>query len=99
MVRRADRPARRPEDLQVLGLERPRARSLPVILSLRRRLQADDDGFTIMEVVVAMMVIAIGMLGLMAIQMRSIKTLGLAKQRQTASALTSRAVEQLRALP
>jgi type IV pilus modification protein PilV len=69
---------------------------------LRRRLQADargDGGFTIMEVVVAMMVIAIGLIGLMTIQMRSIKTLGLAKQRQAASALTSRAVEQLRALP
>ena len=59
----------------------------------------DDDGYTIMEVVVAMIVIAIGLLGLMAVQVRSLSTVQLAKERQTATALANRAMEQLRAVP
>lgn len=60
---------------------------------------AADDGFTIMEVLVAMMVIAVGLLGLMAVQFRSLSTVQLAKERQTATAYANRAMEQLRAIP
>ncbi len=56
-------------------------------------------GFTLVEMVVAMLVISVGLLGLMTVQMRSIATVGLAGQRQNATALGNRAMEQMRALP
>lgn len=46
-----------------------------------------------------MMIIAIGLLGLMGVQVRSLSTIALAGQRQAASQLANRAMEQLRALP
>jgi type IV pilus modification protein PilV len=70
------------------------------MLAFRRRLAVDDEsGFTIAEVLVAMIVIAIGLLGLMAVQARSLSTVALSKERQTATALANRAMEQLRAVP
>ncbi len=68
------------------------ARQLPV-----PRLR--DPGFTLVELTVAMMVIAIALLGLMAVQVRSLNTIALAGQRQAAAQLANRAMEQLRALP
>jgi len=71
-----------------------------VILAIRRRLDAEAEaGFTLAEVLVAMIVIAVGLLGLMAVQVRSLSSIALAKERQTASGLANRAMEQLRALP
>jgi len=64
---------------------------------LRRR--HGNAGFTLVEMVVAMLVISVGLLGLMTVQMRSIATVGLAGQRQNATALGNRAMEQMRALP
>jgi len=58
-----------------------------------------DGGFSLVEVIVAMVVIAVGLLGLMAVQVRSLSTVALAKERQTATGLASRAMEQLRAVP
>ncbi|MCU1591335.1 MAG: hypothetical protein JWP11_2591 [Frankiales bacterium] len=72
---------------------------MPVIAAIRRRLQVGDDGFTIAEVLVAMIVIAVGLLGLMAVQARSLSTVALSKERQTATGLASKAMEQLRAVP
>lgn len=46
-----------------------------------------------------MMVIAVGLLGLMAVQVRSLTTVALAGQRQAGAQLANRAMEQLRALP
>lgn len=63
------------------------------------RRRNDESGFTIMEVIVAMIVIGGALLGLLTVQVRSLSTIQLAKERQTASALASRAMEQLRALP
>ena len=56
-------------------------------------------GFTLVEMVVAMLVISVGLLGLMTVQMRSIATVGLAGQREDATALGNRTMEQMRALP
>lgn len=71
-----------------------------MLIWISRRLQRrNDDGFTLMEVIVAMMVLAIGLLGLMAVQASSIGTIGLAKQRQAGSQLANRLMEQMRALP
>ncbi len=63
------------------------------------RRQRGDAGFTLVEMVVAILVISVGLLGLMTVQMRSIATVGLAGQRQNATALGNRAMEQMRALP
>lgn len=67
-----------------------------------RRLHAaqdDDAGFTLIEVIVAMLILAVGLLGLMAVQVSSLSTVALAKQRQTAAQLANRVMEQMRALP
>jgi len=61
--------------------------------------QWGNSGFTLIEMVVAMLVISVALLGLMTVQMRSIATVGLAGQRQNATALGNRAMEQMRALP
>ena len=58
-----------------------------------------DGGFTLVEVIVAMLVLAVALLGLMAVQVGSLSTLSLAKQRQTASQLANQVMEQMRALP
>ncbi len=69
-------------------------------LPARQRPDASGDGgFSLVEVIVAMVVIAVGLLGLMAVQVRSLSTVALAKERQTATGLASRAMEQLRAVP
>ncbi len=68
-------------------------------LDPRRRAAGIDAGFTLVETVVALMIISIGMLGLMGAQLRSIGLVALSNQRQGASALVNRAMEQMRALP
>ncbi len=65
----------------------------------RRSAGQGDSGFTLIEITVSIMVIAIGLLGLMGVQVRSLSTIALAGQRQAASQLANRAMEQLRALP
>lgn len=72
-----------------------------MIHATRRRLHVGDDeaGFSLAEVLIAMIIIAVGLLGLMAVQVRSLSTIALAKERQTATGLANRAMEQLRAVP
>lgn len=65
----------------------------------RRAALHGDAGFTLLEVVAAMAVLAVGLLGLMAVQVGSLSTIGLAKERQTAAQLANRVMEQMRALP
>jgi len=70
--------------------------------AMLRRLQrhsAAEAGFTIIEMMVAIIVIAVGLLGLMAVQVRSIGTVALAGQRQTATGLANQVMEQMRSLP
>lgn len=58
-----------------------------------------DDGFTLVELMVTMFVISFTLLGLIGVQVQALQSVGLSKQRQQASALANRTMEQLRALP
>jgi prepilin-type N-terminal cleavage/methylation domain-containing protein len=61
--------------------------------------QNGDDGFTLTEVMVTLFVISAVLLGLITVQVRALASVGLAKERQQATALANRTMEQLRALP
>ncbi len=78
-------------------------RSLPMkSLTARirnRLLRRTDDGFTLIEVVITMFVIAFCLLGLVTLQVSSLGSVALAKERQQATAMANRTMEQLRALP
>ena len=58
-----------------------------------------EDGFTLIELIIAMMVIATVLLLLMAVQTSALVTITQAKQRQQATAFGNAAMEELRALP
>lgn len=67
---------------------------------LTRRVAADDDqGFTLIEVIVAMFITLVVMTALLYLVVSSIGTIAQAKQRQTATSLATQALERLRALP
>jgi prepilin-type N-terminal cleavage/methylation domain-containing protein len=65
---------------------------------LLRRLSS-DDGFTLTEVVVTLFIISAVLLSLITLQVRALASVGLAKERQEATALANRTMEQIRALP
>ena len=65
----------------------------------RNRAASSDDGFSLIELVIAMMVIATVLLLLMAVQTSALATITQAKQRQQATSFGNAAMEQLRALP
>ena len=58
-----------------------------------------DHGFTLTEVLVTLFVISAVLLGLITVQVRALASVGLAKERQQATALANRTMEQIRALP
>src|SRR5665647_491822 len=58
-----------------------------------------DEGFSLIEVIVAMVIIAAVMATLAGIVVSSLTTITQARQRQTATALATQAIERLRALP
>ena len=65
----------------------------------RRALASTHDaGFTMIEILVAMMITVVIMAALLGVLVSSLKTVAQAKQRQTATALATRSLEQLRAL-
>lgn len=66
--------------------------------SLERR-RGEDSGFTLVELVVAMVVTLVVMTALLAFVVQSLRTVALAKQRQTSTGLATQALERLRALP
>ena len=66
---------------------------------LSRRTARSDRGFTLIELTVTMVIIGAVLLGLITIQSKALSTVGLAKQRQTATELVNRYMERLRALP
>lgn len=72
-------------------------RTLLARLAARRR--GDDDGFTLLEVVLTLFVISAVLLGLITVQVKALGSVGLAKERQQGTALGNRTMEQLRALP
>jgi prepilin-type N-terminal cleavage/methylation domain-containing protein len=65
------------------------------------RVRADgaESGFTLIELVVAMLVMLIMLTATLGFFVSSLKTVTLAKQRQTATALATQVLEQIRALP
>ncbi len=69
----------------------------PVRLRLADR--SRDGGFTMMELIVAMVVIAIALLVLTGIQISAARTIAEARDRQEATALGNEAMEQMRAIP
>ncbi len=73
--------------------------SRPPLQPRRERARCDDDGgFTILEVVMAIVVITIAMTGLAAFFVNSAKATDVQSQRQTASQVGTDAMEQARAL-
>lgn len=59
----------------------------------------DDQGLTLIELIVALTVVLVALTVLAGVFIGSLHTLTIAKQRQSATALATRAMEQLRALP
>ena len=71
---------------------------LTASLAARRR-QSAEEGFTLIELIVTMAVISGVLLGLLAVQTSALSTVTLSRERQQATDLANRTMEQLRALP
>jgi len=69
------------------------------LLTRLARARQGDEGFTLTEVLVTLFVISAVLLGLITVQVKALGSVGLAKERQQATALANRTMEQLRALP
>lgn len=65
----------------------------------RRELSQRDGGFTLVELMVAMMVIASVLMLLIGVQIQASATIKDARLRQQATALANEAIEQMRAMP
>jgi prepilin-type N-terminal cleavage/methylation domain-containing protein len=65
----------------------------------RRQAHATDDGFTLIELVVALSIVFAVVASMIFLFVGSLKTVTQAKQRQTATALATQTLERLRALP
>lgn len=65
----------------------------------RRSRDRADSGFTLMETMVSLFVVALVLLGLVYVQGAATLATGLAKQRQQATQLANRVMEQARAVP
>lgn len=61
--------------------------------------EQDETGFTMIEVIVAMVIVAVVMTSLIGVLLSTLTTVVQARQRQTATGLATQALEQLRALP
>ena len=65
----------------------------------RRALASHDAGFTLIEIIVAMVLVVIVMTALLGIVVSSLITVAQARQRQMATGLATQSLEQLRAIP
>lgn len=63
------------------------------------RRSGDDAGFTLMELIVAMVIISVVLIGLVGLQTSAMVTVTHAKQREQATAVANQVLEQLRAMP
>jgi prepilin-type N-terminal cleavage/methylation domain-containing protein len=68
-------------------------------MSLTRMARRGEQGFTLIEVIVAMVITLIVMTSLSYVVISSLKTIQQAKQRQSATALATQQLERLRAMP
>ncbi|MDQ1402594.1 MAG: hypothetical protein QOG03_910 [Actinomycetota bacterium] len=66
---------------------------------LRRRAPTEERGFTIVEIVVAMTVMAVGVFGTMNVFLSTLRTTSMGEARTRASALASQEVEAMRSAP
>ena len=64
-----------------------------------RPLTSHEDGFTLVELVIAMFIVTVILTSMLALFVASIRTVTLARERQTATALATQVLEQVRALP
>ena len=64
-----------------------------------RLMRSEDSGFTLVELLVSLLILGAVLLGLMAVQVKALQGVSLAKQRQQATALANQTMEQLRAQP
>ena len=62
-------------------------------------LRRHDDGFTLIEIILAMFLTVVVMTAVLGVLVSSLKTVAQARQRQTATALATQTLERLRALP
>lgn len=69
------------------------------LVRAHRRRADSDGGFTMIEVLVAMVIVAVVMTSLIGILLSTLTTVVQARQRQTATGLATQSLEQLRALP
>lgn len=65
----------------------------------RRRARVSDAGFTLVELIVAMVILGIVLVSLVAVQISAAVTIANARDRQAATALANQAMEQMRAMP
>ena len=61
--------------------------------------RSPSDGFTLIEIILAMFITVVVMASLLGVLVSSLKTVAQSRQRQTATALATQTLERLRALP
>lgn len=77
----------------------PPLRASALRASRRRGAQRPDSGFTMIELILAMVIVSIVMMAMLGLYVGSLETTVVAKQRQSASAIATQNLERLRALP
>jgi prepilin-type N-terminal cleavage/methylation domain-containing protein len=68
-------------------------------ISLQRVRTSGDDGFTMVEVLVTMIIVSTALLALFGMQVQAASTISLAKERTQATGFANQTLEQIRALP
>jgi prepilin-type N-terminal cleavage/methylation domain-containing protein len=71
---------------------------LPGLLE-RRRARVGDAGFTLVELIVAMVILGVVLVSLIGVQISAAVTIASARDRQAATALANQSMEQMRAMP
>ncbi|WNM25773.1 type IV pilus modification PilV family protein [Demequina capsici] len=72
---------------------------LQALTARRRELSERDEGFSLIELIVAMVIIAIILVFLIGAQLSAMRTVSDARKREQATAFANEAMEQMRAIP